>query len=228
MTTLGPTLTTLPIELQLYILEYCFTEPSPILVSGFKDSTHYPSEIEHPFNRNYTIYDFPILRTCKLFYYEGAKFLFSNNTFLFTSPLSQRWSYARDWYWTFTFMMPEPTKKAVAKMKDVLFKCDGSLDGSLVGTVMGIFDSVEYLEFDFIDSWRFTEGVKKYEDVNDEFVDMVWTDIQPENHTRHLKELRFSGLKEGGFYWNEVKTYGERITHHAANIEKYHTSRTIR
>jgi len=228
MSALTPSLSNLPIELQLTILEYTLCDASPIMVAGFKDGNHYPSEIEHPHNRQYTPRDFPILRVCKLYHYEGLKLLFGNSTFLFTSPLSQRWSYGRDWFWTFTYMMPDTTRAAVARMRDVLFKCDGSLDGSLVGTAMSVFHSVEHLEFDFIDSWRFTEGIKKYEDVNDEFVDMVWYDIQPEGHQRTLKVLRFAGLKEGGFYWNEVKAYGERITHQAATIEKYHTSRSIR
>jgi hypothetical protein len=221
-------LTALPLELQLSILEYCLSFTTPIHVSGFKASYSYTHSKEEDSDPRFPIRRFPILQVCKLYAQEGSRILFADNVFLFTSPLSNQWSYARDWYWTFTYMTPATTAKAMDRMRQVRFKCDGSLDGSLVGTVMSDFKSVETLEFDFVDSWRLDGGIKKYEDVNSQLVNVVWRDIHLDSWGRTVKFLSFSGLKVGGYYWSEVVTYGERITGKPGSIENYTRERSLR
>ncbi|KAI0198911.1 hypothetical protein F4808DRAFT_434230 [Astrocystis sublimbata] len=90
------TLPHLPIELQLRVLQYAMTSPFPIVDPLSKSRPERMLKREKPQEpkkgekgeqqRNHIAIHF--LATCRAYHFEGRKFLWGNNTFLFTSPAS--------------------------------------------------------------------------------------------------------------------------------------------
>lgn len=83
----GKVLPHLPVELQLRILSYAMTSPFPIV------DPLSPSKKEHLLERekgkpNQIAIHF--LATCRAYHLEGTRFLWMNNTFVFTSPQALR------------------------------------------------------------------------------------------------------------------------------------------
>ena len=73
----------LPIEIQLLILSYCLIAPVPLL--NFKlPATEWPVTVPGE-RRGQDDISPQILRTCKLFYHEGRKFLHDNKEFCYTT-----------------------------------------------------------------------------------------------------------------------------------------------
>jgi len=75
-------LPTLPMEIQLYILEYAMTSKYPIIDPLCKLNKENLTVAEKTRPNQIAI---GFLATCKAFYMEGTRFLWSNNTFVFTN-----------------------------------------------------------------------------------------------------------------------------------------------
>ncbi|KAL2143621.1 hypothetical protein VTI28DRAFT_10206 [Corynascus sepedonium] len=77
----------LPVEIQLYILEYSLTSKYPIIdpLSKLNKEALVPEERARG---NQIAIGF--LATCKAYFLEGTRFLWSNNTFVFTSHVALR------------------------------------------------------------------------------------------------------------------------------------------
>ncbi|KAL2153484.1 hypothetical protein VTH82DRAFT_4639 [Thermothelomyces myriococcoides] len=77
----------LPVEIQLYILEYAMTSKFPIIdpLSKLNKET---LVAEEKARGNQIAIGF--LATCKAYYVEGTRFLWANNSFVFTSPAALR------------------------------------------------------------------------------------------------------------------------------------------
>lgn len=77
----------LPLEIQLTVLEYAMTSDHPIVdpLCKSRPERMLPREKE---KRNEIAIHF--LATCRAYHYEGTRFLWFNNSFLFTSPASLR------------------------------------------------------------------------------------------------------------------------------------------
>ncbi|KAI0184759.1 hypothetical protein EV127DRAFT_224320 [Xylaria flabelliformis] len=83
----GRTLPHLPVEIQLRVLSYALTSPHPIVDPLCKSRPERMLPREKG-KRNHIAIHF--LATCRAYRFEGTKLLWSNNTFLFTSPASLR------------------------------------------------------------------------------------------------------------------------------------------
>ncbi|KAI0799088.1 hypothetical protein GGR55DRAFT_670821 [Xylaria sp. FL0064] len=79
------TLPHLPVEIQLRVLSYALTSPYPIVDPLCKSRPERMLAREKGKKNNIAIH---FLATCQAYRYEGTRFLWSNNTFLFTSPAS--------------------------------------------------------------------------------------------------------------------------------------------
>jgi hypothetical protein len=77
----------LPVEIQLYILEYSLTSKTPIIDPLTKSNRDTLSTAERTAGNQLAI---GFLATCKAYLVEGTRFLWSNNTFVFTSHLALR------------------------------------------------------------------------------------------------------------------------------------------
>ncbi|KAH8156598.1 hypothetical protein CIB48_g11653 [Xylaria polymorpha] len=77
----------LPVEIQLRVLSYALTSPHPIVDPLCKSRPERMLPREKG-KRNHIAIHF--LATCRAYRFEGTKLLWSNNTFLFTSPASLR------------------------------------------------------------------------------------------------------------------------------------------
>ncbi|GAW20554.1 hypothetical protein ANO14919_100620 [Xylariales sp. No.14919] len=77
----------LPVEIQLRILSYALTSPHPIIDPLCKSRPERMLAREKSKNNSIAIH---FLATCRAYRFEGTRFLWSNNTFLFTSPASLR------------------------------------------------------------------------------------------------------------------------------------------
>ncbi|KAL8823339.1 MAG: hypothetical protein Q9191_005949 [Dirinaria sp. TL-2023a] len=77
-------LTTLPFELQLEILQYCVVATAPLLNLGQKSEV--TAEFQHPENdpRGQDELSLSILATCRVYHAEGWKMLWKHNTFVFS------------------------------------------------------------------------------------------------------------------------------------------------
>lgn len=75
-------LPTLPVEIQLYILEYAMTSKFPIIDPLCKSSRDSMTPAEKTRSNQIAI---GFLATCKAYLVEGSRFLWSNNKFVFTS-----------------------------------------------------------------------------------------------------------------------------------------------
>ncbi|KAG7287590.1 hypothetical protein NEMBOFW57_007102 [Staphylotrichum longicolle] len=80
-------LPTLPVELQVHILEYAMTSDYPIIDPLCKSNKE-TLTAEEKMRGNQIAIGF--LATCKAYQVEGARFLWGNNTFVFTSHLALR------------------------------------------------------------------------------------------------------------------------------------------
>jgi len=158
----------LPVELQLQILAYVLAHDKPIVVSGFTSTYSFalPSPVaSNSFHESthstsakpWSHLPFAVTLASKHMHNLCESLLFAprTNTFMFTTPLSRQWSYARDWYWTFSFMVDHSkgTSAAMKRMSRVIFKCDGSMDNSLIGTAIEYLPSMVILTVDFKDFW---------------------------------------------------------------------------
>ncbi|KAI2620809.1 hypothetical protein GGS21DRAFT_414055 [Xylaria nigripes] len=74
----------LPVEILLRILSYALTSPHPI-VDPICKSKPERMLVREKAKHNIAIH---FLATCRTFHYEGTQFLWTNNTFVFTSPAS--------------------------------------------------------------------------------------------------------------------------------------------
>ncbi|KAI0869572.1 hypothetical protein GGS24DRAFT_148686 [Hypoxylon argillaceum] len=81
------TLPHLPVEIQLRVLYYALTSPHPIVDPLCKSRPERMLPREKKKGNNIAIH---FLATCRAYHFEGTKFLWSNNTFLFTSPTNLR------------------------------------------------------------------------------------------------------------------------------------------
>ncbi|KAJ8120508.1 hypothetical protein ONZ43_g2799 [Nemania bipapillata] len=81
------TLPYLPPEIQLRIFSYALTSPHPIVDPLCKSRPDRMLPREKRKGNDIAIH---VLATCRTYYFEGTRFLWSNNTFLFTSPTSLR------------------------------------------------------------------------------------------------------------------------------------------
>ncbi|KAF2966124.1 hypothetical protein GQX73_g7444 [Xylaria multiplex] len=77
----------LPVEIQLRVLSYALTSPHPIIDPLCKSRPERMLLREKSKDNDIAIH---FLATCRAYRFEGTKFLWSNNTFLFTSPASLR------------------------------------------------------------------------------------------------------------------------------------------
>ncbi|KAJ2982641.1 hypothetical protein NUW58_g6400 [Xylaria curta] len=77
----------LPVEIQLRVLSYALTSPHPIVDPLCKSRPERMLPREKG-KRNHIAIHF--LATCRAYRFEGTRYLWSNNTFLFTSPASLR------------------------------------------------------------------------------------------------------------------------------------------
>ncbi|KAK3294521.1 uncharacterized protein B0H64DRAFT_400910 [Chaetomium fimeti] len=77
----------LPVEIQLYVLEYALTSKTPIIDPLSKSNRDTLSTAERTADNQLAI---GFLATCKAYLVEGTRFLWSNNTFVFTSHLALR------------------------------------------------------------------------------------------------------------------------------------------
>lgn len=161
----------LPTELQLQILSCVLAHDKPIVVLGFTSTYSFglppptPTPTKSKIDstclasaRRWNHLPFSIMLTSKHMHELCESLLFAShiNTFAFTTPPSRQWSYGRDWYWTFSFGALDHSKGTSAAMKcmsRVLFKCDGSMDNSLVGTAVEYLPRMEILTVDFKDFW---------------------------------------------------------------------------
>lgn len=75
-------LPTLPVEIQLYILEYAMTSKYPIIDPLCKSSRDSMTPAEKTRSNQIAI---GFLATCKAYLVEGSRFLWSNNKFVFTN-----------------------------------------------------------------------------------------------------------------------------------------------
>ncbi|KAK3905640.1 hypothetical protein C8A05DRAFT_30523 [Staphylotrichum tortipilum] len=80
-------LPTLPVELQIYILEYALTSKYPIVDPLCKANRDALSPAEKSRGNQIAI---GFLATCKAYHAEGTRFFWRNNTFVFTSHLVLR------------------------------------------------------------------------------------------------------------------------------------------
>ncbi|KAI1819242.1 hypothetical protein F4861DRAFT_157544 [Xylaria intraflava] len=78
------TLPRLPVELLLRVLSYAMTSPHPIVDPLYKSKPE-RMLVREKAKHNIAIH---FLATCQAYHYEGTQFLWSNNTFVFTSPVS--------------------------------------------------------------------------------------------------------------------------------------------
>ncbi|KAI3317071.1 hypothetical protein HD806DRAFT_527358 [Xylariaceae sp. AK1471] len=81
------TLPHLPVEIQLRVLSYALASSIPIVNPLCKSKPEHLLAREKNKHHNIAI---NFLATCRAYYVEGTRFLWSNNTFLFTSPASLR------------------------------------------------------------------------------------------------------------------------------------------
>ncbi|KAK5624862.1 hypothetical protein RRF57_000578 [Xylaria bambusicola] len=81
------TLPHLPVEIQLRILSYALTSPHPIVDPLYKSRPERMVAREKSKKNHIAIH---FLATCQAYRFEGTRFLWSNNTFVFTSPASLR------------------------------------------------------------------------------------------------------------------------------------------
>jgi hypothetical protein len=77
----------LPVELQVYILEYALTSKYPIIDPLSKSNK---DALTHPERTRGNQIAIGFLATCKAYCVEGTRFLWRNNTFVFTSHLALR------------------------------------------------------------------------------------------------------------------------------------------
>ncbi|KAI0907292.1 hypothetical protein F4823DRAFT_603409 [Ustulina deusta] len=77
----------LPVEIQLRVLSYALTSPHPIIDPLCKSRPERMLAREKSKKNNIAIH---FLATCQAYRFEGTRFLWTNNTFLFTSPASLR------------------------------------------------------------------------------------------------------------------------------------------
>ncbi|KAI0105326.1 hypothetical protein GGR51DRAFT_198804 [Nemania sp. FL0031] len=77
----------LPVEIQLRVLGYAMTSPHPIVDPLCKSRPERMLPREKRKGNDIAIH---FLATCRAYHFEGTRFLWSNNTFLFTSPASLR------------------------------------------------------------------------------------------------------------------------------------------
>ncbi|TGJ80873.1 hypothetical protein E0Z10_g7890 [Xylaria hypoxylon] len=77
----------LPVEIQLRVLSYALTSPHPIIDPLCKSRPERMLVHEKSKLNSIAIH---FLATCRAYRFEGTRFLWSNNTFLFTSPASLR------------------------------------------------------------------------------------------------------------------------------------------
>ncbi|EAQ87761.1 hypothetical protein CHGG_04380 [Chaetomium globosum CBS 148.51] len=77
----------LPVEIQLYILEYALTSKTPIIDPLSKSNRDTLSAAERTADNQIAI---GFLATCKAYLIEGTRFLWNNNTFIFTSHVALR------------------------------------------------------------------------------------------------------------------------------------------
>ncbi|KAI1121469.1 hypothetical protein F5Y10DRAFT_256283 [Nemania abortiva] len=77
----------LPVEIQLRVLCYALTSPHPIVDPLCKSKPERMLPREKRKGNDIAIH---FLATCRAYHFEGTKFLWSNNTFLFTSPTNLR------------------------------------------------------------------------------------------------------------------------------------------
>ena len=80
-------LPTLPVELQIHILEYAMTSEHPIIDPLCKSNREALTSVEK-YRGNQIAIGF--LATCRAYQVEGSRFLWANNTFVFTSHLALR------------------------------------------------------------------------------------------------------------------------------------------
>ncbi|KAL2015661.1 hypothetical protein VTK56DRAFT_5060 [Thermocarpiscus australiensis] len=80
-------LPTLPVEIQLYILEYAMTSKYPIIDPLCKLNRDSTTTDERTCGNQLAI---GFLATCKTYLVEGSRFLWRNNKFVFTSPQALR------------------------------------------------------------------------------------------------------------------------------------------
>lgn len=83
----GRALPYLPVEIQLRVLCYALTSPHPIVDPFCKRRPERMLPHEKSKRNDIAIH---FLATCRAYHTEGTKLLWSNNTFLFTSPASLR------------------------------------------------------------------------------------------------------------------------------------------
>lgn len=81
------TLPHLPVELQLRILSYAMTSPLPIVDPLSKVQNDHLLLREKVKSNQIAIH---FLATCKAYYVEGARYLWNNNSFVFTTPEALR------------------------------------------------------------------------------------------------------------------------------------------
>lgn len=77
----------LPVEIQLYVLEYALTSKTPIIDPLSKSNRDTLSTTERTAGNQLAI---GFLATCKAYLIEGTRFLWNNNTFVFTSHVALR------------------------------------------------------------------------------------------------------------------------------------------
>ncbi|GAB1319208.1 Transposase [Madurella fahalii] len=80
-------LPTLPVEIQLFILEYAMTSKHPIIDPLCKLTRDNMTAAEKSRGNQIAI---GFLATCKAYLVEGSRFLWSNNKFVFTTPYALR------------------------------------------------------------------------------------------------------------------------------------------
>ncbi|KAI0399528.1 hypothetical protein F4802DRAFT_602901 [Xylaria palmicola] len=81
------TLPHLPVEILLRILSYALTSTHPLVDPLCKRKPERMLPTEKGKRNNIAIH---FLATCRAYHFEGTKFLWSNNTFIFTNPASLR------------------------------------------------------------------------------------------------------------------------------------------
>ncbi|KAI1374016.1 hypothetical protein F4677DRAFT_427899 [Hypoxylon crocopeplum] len=77
----------IPVEIQLRIMSFALTSPHPIIDPLCKLKPEHLQVREKAKSNQLAIH---FMATCKAYYAEGAKYLWTNNSFIFTSPESLR------------------------------------------------------------------------------------------------------------------------------------------
>lgn len=103
----------IPVEIQLRILSFALTSPQPIIDPLCKVKGEHLMPHEKPKTNQLAIH---FLATCKAYHAEGTKFLWSNNSFIFTSPEAVRHFAEVDFI--YREHMKEVTFRVIAKFYD--------------------------------------------------------------------------------------------------------------